>query len=134
MRPYADYAQYYLITFKDGTRTWALVDNAITRIPAKGRVALPVGYYWDEGAARFLTDKEKKAYRITDRDVLEDNCLGNALDLYSGWMEGDEMRQYHETCSFVQSVALVIIGILLFITLILFMFSGKTSGRHTQNR
>ena len=134
MRPYADYAQYYLITFKDGTRTWALVDNAITRIPAKGRVALPVGYYWDEGAARFLTDKEKKAYRITDRDVLEDNCLGNALDLYSGWIEGDEMRQYHETCSFVQSVALVIIGILLFITLILFMFSGKTSGRHTQNR
>lgn len=60
MRPYADYAQYYLITFKDGTRTWALVDNAITRIPAKGRVALPVGYYWDEGAARFLTDKEKR--------------------------------------------------------------------------
>ncbi|MFR6220032.1 MAG: hypothetical protein ACLUKO_25320 [Enterocloster bolteae] len=44
------------------------------------------------------------------------------------------MRQYHETCSFVQSVALVIIGILLFITLILFMLSGKTSGRHTQNR
>lgn len=126
MRPYADYAQYYLITCKDGSRTWALVDNAITRIPARGRVALPVGYYWDEGAARFLTDKEKKYYHISDRDVLEDIYLGNAIDFYSGWIEGDEMEQYHETFSFIQSAALAITGCLFFITLILCVVPVKT--------
>ncbi len=134
MRPYADYAQYYLITFKDGSRTWTLVDNAITRIPARGRVVLPVGYYWDEGAARFLNEKEKKAYRITDRDVPEDIYLGNALDLYSGWIEGEEMEQYYGFSSFIQSVAVVITGCLLFITLILFMFSDRKSRRQKHNK
>lgn len=125
MKPYADYAQYYLVTFNDGSRTWALVDNAITRIPRRGKVKLPIGCYWDEGAARFLTEKERKKYHITDRDVLEDFYLGDAIDLYSGWTGGEEMKRFREILTLAQSVGTVVSGILLFITFILLMIPER---------
>lgn len=130
MRPYADYAQYYLVTFDDGSRTWALIDTAITKIPRKGIVKLPVGYYWDEGAARFLTEAEKEKYHMSDRDILEDRYLGDAIDLCSGWVKGEEMEQYRETRSLIQSVGTVVTGALFFITLILTMLpERKRRGR-----
>lgn len=125
MRPYADYAEYYLVTLEDGSRTWALVDPAITKIPRTGTVRLPVGYYWDEGAARFLNEKEKEKYRISDQDIREDWYLGDAIDLYSGWISGKEMEQYRETMSLVQSVGCVVSGTLLFATLIWLMIPER---------
>ena len=115
LKPYADYAQYYLLTFEDGSRTWALIDDAITKIPRKGPVTLPIGYYWDEGASRFLTDRERERYQITDSVY-----MGNCIDLYSGWMDGDEMADFSKRFSFLQSVALVVLGLVLFVNLIMF--------------
>ena len=120
LKPYADYAQYYLLTFEDGSRTWALIDDAITKIPRKGPVTLPIGYYWDEGASRFLTDQERERYQITDSVY-----MGNCIDLYSGWMDGDEMADFSKRFSFLQSVALVVLGLVLFVNLIIFMLPDR---------
>ncbi|MBS6953463.1 MAG: hypothetical protein KH230_09535 [Enterocloster asparagiformis] len=120
MKPYAEYAQYYLITFEDGSRAWALIDDAITKIPRKGAVRLPVGYYWDEGAGRFLTEQEKKRYHIS-----EDVYMGNCMDLYSGWVEGEEMARFSERLSFIQSMALAVLGTLLFVTLIILILPAR---------
>lgn len=120
LKPYADYAQYYLLTFKDGSRTWALIDDSITKIPRKGPVTLPIGYYWDEGASRFLTDRERERYQIT-----EGVYMGDCIDLYSGWMDGEEMAGFSKRFSFLQSVALVVLGLLLFVTLIIFMLPDR---------
>lgn len=99
LKPYADYAQYYLLTFPDGSKIWLLVDDSITKIPRKGKVTLPVGYRWDEGADRFLSDKEKEKYQITDGDMVDD-----CMDLYSGWLEGKEMARYQETLTTVRVI------------------------------
>ena len=79
LKPYADYAQYYLLTFEDGSRTWA-------------------------------TDSV---------------YMGNCIDLYSGWMDGDEMADFSKRFSFLQSVALVVLGLVLFVNLIIFMLPDR---------
>lgn len=123
LKPQADYAQYYLLTFEDGSRTWALIDDAVTKIPRRGTVTLPIGCYWDEGAGRFLTDREKKRYHVS-----EELGMSNCLDLYSGWISGDEVTRFSEQMSFLQSVLVTVLGILLFVTLIIFMLPDRKKG------
>lgn len=113
LKPYADYAQYYLLTFPDGSRTWLLVDDSITKIPRRGKVTLPLGYRWDEGADRFLNEKEKEKYHITDEDGV-DGCM----DLYSGWLEGKEMERYQETLNTVRAVTGVLLVSVIGITIL----------------
>ena len=51
--------------------------------------------------------------------------MGNCIDLYSGWMDGDEMADFSKRFSFLQSVALVVLGLVLFVNLIIFMLPDR---------
>ena len=51
--------------------------------------------------------------------------MGNCIDFYSGWMDGDEMADFSKRFSFLQSVALFVLGLLLFVTLIIFMLPDR---------